>query len=177
MKLNAQPLTDALILWWDQWDPLPADAEYELHCEDQKPEQGGKRRAGQENAADQSAERRVYAASTYRLCLYARGTLLAEGCFETRKETRVHDVRDYGAVGDGKTLNTSALQSAMDACGKDEEVLIPAGVFLTGGLRLHSDMRLRIAPGAELRGTDRPEDRRKRIPRSTSPEEPDRGIS
>ena len=171
MKLNAQPLTDALILWWDQWDPLPADAEYELHCEDQKPEQGGKRRAGQENAADQSAERRVYAgrrthftledlapASAYRLCLYAGGTLLAEGCFETRKETRVHDVRDYGAVGDGKTLNTSALQSAMDACGKDEEVLIPAGVFLTGGLRLHSDMRLRIAPGAELRGTDRPED-------------------
>src|SRR4051812_15232639 len=42
---------------------------------------------------------------------------------------RVFNVRDFGAQGDGKTLDTEAIQKAIDACGKDQggTVLIPGG--------------------------------------------------
>lgn len=46
----------------------------------------------------------------------------------------------YFAVGDGKTLNTAALQKAMDDCKENECVYFPAGIYMTGALRLHSNM-------------------------------------
>src|SRR5690349_12176401 len=53
---------------------------------------------------------------------------------------RIYNVRDYGAKGDGKTLDTAAIQSAIDACYHDKggKVLIPAGDFLSGTLELKS---------------------------------------
>ena len=59
----------------------------------------------------------------------------------------------YNAVGDGKTLNTHALQKAFDACGKGQRVYFPAGDYMTGSLRLHSDMELYLDEGAILHGT------------------------
>lgn len=64
----------------------------------------------------------------------------------------------YCAAGDGKTLNTAALQKALDDCKKGQTVYIPAGVFLTGALRLHSDMELYLEEGAVLLGTEDPKD-------------------
>ena len=32
----------------------------------------------------------------------------------------IYDIRTYGAVPDGTTLNTAAIQSAIDACGAAE---------------------------------------------------------
>ncbi len=69
----------------------------------------------------------------------------------------------YYAVGDGKTLNTAAIQAAIDDCAAGECVLIPEGVFLTGALNLHSDMELCIVSGGEIRGSERPEDYLPRI--------------
>lgn len=69
----------------------------------------------------------------------------------------------YYAVGDGKTLNTLALQQAFDDCKADEAVYLPAGVFLTGALRMHSDMELYLEEGAVLQGTDEVEDYLPRI--------------
>ena len=69
----------------------------------------------------------------------------------------------YNAVGDGKTLNTKAIQSAIDDCPKDGCVMIPSGTFMTGALRLHSDMELYLAKGAVLQGTSNPEDYLPRI--------------
>ena len=82
----------------------------------------------------------------------------------TARVRRALDVRRFGARGDGKVMDTQALQAAIDACGPEEEVWLPAGVCLTGALRLHSDMAMRIDPGAVLRGGDRPEDYEPRIP-------------
>src|ERR1022692_1896737 len=47
---------------------------------------------------------------------------------------RIYDIRDFGAKGDGVTLDTKALQSAIDACNKDQggTVLVPAGTFVIG---------------------------------------------
>ena len=64
----------------------------------------------------------------------------------------------YLAVGDGKTLNTKYLQKAIDDCKAGEYVYIPEGVFLTGALRLHSNMELYIDKGAVLQGTENPVD-------------------
>lgn len=69
----------------------------------------------------------------------------------------------YYASGDGKSLNTDRIQQAIDDCGKGECVYFPKGIYLTGALRLHSDMELYLEEGALLQGTDEPEDYLPRI--------------
>lgn len=81
----------------------------------------------------------------------------------TTPQRRRLDVRRYGAVGDGKAMETSALQAALDACRSGEEVYLPAGVYRTGALRLHSNMALHLAEGAVLQGSSNPEDYTPRI--------------
>jgi polygalacturonase len=70
----------------------------------------------------------------------------------------VLSVLDFGAKGDGTTLNTKALQAAIDACPANGVVLIPKGVFLSGALFLKSDMTLLIASGGVLKGSANPSD-------------------
>src|SRR6266403_5621653 len=69
---------------------------------------------------------------------------------------RVYNIRDFGAVGDGKTLNTSPVQAAIDACNRDQggTVLVPAGVFAIGTVEMKSDVTLHIAAQGKLLGTD-----------------------
>ncbi len=59
----------------------------------------------------------------------------------------------YNAVGDGKTLNTLSIQKAIDACGENECVFIPNGVYMSGALFLHSDMEIYLEENAVLQGT------------------------
>ncbi|MCD7807003.1 MAG: glycoside hydrolase family 28 protein, partial [Lachnospiraceae bacterium] len=56
------------------------------------------------------------------------------------------------AKGDGQTMNTAALQKAFDDCPAGGAVYFPAGTYLTGALRLHSDMELYLDEGAVLQG-------------------------
>ena len=64
----------------------------------------------------------------------------------------------YNATGDGKTLNTRAIQQAINDCKAGECVYIPEGDFMTGSLYLHSDMELYLEKGAILHGTTCVED-------------------
>lgn len=68
---------------------------------------------------------------------------------------RVYNVRDFGAKGDGKTLDTQALQAAIDACHRDRggTVLVPAGVFPTGTVEMKSNVTLHIAAQGTLLGS------------------------
>ena len=69
--------------------------------------------------------------------------------------TKIYIVGDYGAIGDGKTLDTAAIQSAIDKCFHDKggTVLIPAGDFLSGTLQLKSNITLHIASTGKLWGS------------------------
>jgi polygalacturonase len=59
----------------------------------------------------------------------------------------IYNIRDFGAKGDGKTLDTVAVQSAIDTCNKEQggTVLVPAGVFVIGTVELKSNVTLHIA--------------------------------
>ena len=65
------------------------------------------------------------------------------------------NVHDFGAVGDGKTKDTAAIQKAIDTGGM---VYFPSGVYLSGTLYLKSNGGLDLAPGAVLLASPDKED-------------------
>lgn len=71
----------------------------------------------------------------------------------TKPAPEIFNITQYGAQGDGKTLNTQAIQKAIDACTEGGMVYIPKGVFLTGAIFLKGDMTLFIEEGGKLLGS------------------------
>jgi polygalacturonase len=68
---------------------------------------------------------------------------------------RVYNIRDFGAKGDGTTLDTLAVQAAIDACAGDGggTVLVPAGRFHIGTIELKSNVTLHLAAAGTLLGS------------------------
>ena len=64
-------------------------------------------------------------------------------------------VYDYGAAGDGKKLDTAAIQSAIDSCAKagGGKVYLHNGTFLSGTIHLKSNVSLCIEAGVTLLGS------------------------
>ena len=88
------------------------------------------------------------------------GQTLFDANISTLAKKNVIDVSKapYNAVGDGTTLNTTAIQKAIDDCTENSRVYIPKGTFLTGALNLHSNMELYLEEGAILQGSINRED-------------------
>ena len=65
---------------------------------------------------------------------------------------KTFNVQDYGAIGDGKALDTAAIQKAVDAASHagGGTVLVPAGNFLTGPFKLASDINFHLDNGAVI---------------------------
>ena len=65
------------------------------------------------------------------------------------------DVRYYGAVGDGITLNTRAIQDAIDTCGQQGggKVIVSDGVYVTGTIHMRSYVELCIEGNAVLKAS------------------------
>jgi polygalacturonase len=64
----------------------------------------------------------------------------------------VFNIKDYGATGDGHTLDTKGINNAIAACVKagGGTVLVPPGTFVTGTFRLFSNINLFLSPGAVI---------------------------
>jgi polygalacturonase len=79
-----------------------------------------------------------------------------ENCASPPSSDVVVNVKDKGAVGDGRADDTAAIQAAIDAvAGTRGTVLVPDGVYMVNAvkenLNLKSDMTLKLADGAVLK--------------------------
>lgn len=65
------------------------------------------------------------------------------------------NVCNFGAAGDGKTLDTRAIQQAIDRCSLfgGGVVVVPEGEYLTGAIALRSNTTLHLEKGAVIRGS------------------------
>ncbi|MDI9433805.1 MAG: glycoside hydrolase family 28 protein [Planctomycetota bacterium] len=74
---------------------------------------------------------------------------------QTRPDkTETFNVTDYGAVADGRTLNTRAIQAAIDACAaKGGVVTFGPGAYLTGSIFVKGGVTLCIDEGVEILGS------------------------
>ncbi len=73
---------------------------------------------------------------------------------------RSFDVTSFGADENGKNDSTEAIQKAIDQAHQagGGRVTVPEGVFLSGALRLKSNVDLHIAKGAVIKFSQNPED-------------------
>src|SRR5512146_15582 len=74
---------------------------------------------------------------------------------EHHRKMHGNSVRDFGAKGDGATLDAGAIQAAIDACTVmgGGIVFFPPGNYLTGTINLKDNVTLHVGPGAWLLGS------------------------
>jgi polygalacturonase len=63
---------------------------------------------------------------------------------------RIFNITDYGAVGDGQTMNTEAFRRTINACSNagGGTVVVPPGLWLTGPIELKSRINFHVERGA-----------------------------
>jgi polygalacturonase len=81
--------------------------------------------------------------------------IIAISAIACHNQTTSFNILDFGATGDGKTMNTKAINKAVGKCnGKGGgTVVIPAGTFVSGTIVLLSNVNLHLDPGAILIGS------------------------
>jgi len=86
--------------------------------------------------------------------LLCAASLLAQAQTTAGSSPAVYSVRDFGARGDGKTLDSPAINRAIAAAAAagGGTVYFPAGTYLSGSIHLQSNIHLDIAAGAALLG-------------------------
>ena len=80
--------------------------------------------------------------------------------FSTLATAQEHNIVSYGAIADGTTLNTIAIQHAIDKAHAQGggRVVIPKGRFLSGSIVLKSGVELHLEKNAVLLGSSNPDD-------------------
>ncbi|MCC9019630.1 glycoside hydrolase family 28 protein [Flavobacterium lipolyticum] len=78
--------------------------------------------------------------------------LIVKSISKTRFLDKTYNVNDFGAVADGKTLNTLAFEKAIKACAQNGggKVLIPDGKYVTGAIHLENNVNLHLDDHAEV---------------------------
>ena len=80
------------------------------------------------------------------------GTAVAAGAASPAKR---YVITDSGAVGDGQTLNTKAIQSVIDRCASSGGgvVVVPKGIFMSGALFFKPGVNLLVEKEGVLKGS------------------------
>jgi len=87
------------------------------------------------------------------VALPALGVTFAQGSeTDGSSAASYFNIVDYGAVGDGKTICTPAIQKAIDGCAASGggKVIIPTGRFLTNAIFLRSNVHIEVLAGGIL---------------------------
>lgn len=142
-----------IILYWDFNDKKTKNEQYYVYINSEFIKNTNKTHITLRNISTKIVDVEIFTDETKKELFYKK-------TFIMRKKPVFKDVTSepYNAVGDGKTLNTTALQMAIDDCKENECIYIPKGIYLTGALTLHSNMELYIDENAVLQGTDNPKD-------------------
>lgn len=76
-------------------------------------------------------------------------------CACTKPKPNFYNITDYGAKGDSISLNTAAIQKALDAAyhAGGGTVIIPPGIFISGTIFIKSHTTLLVEAGAKLLGS------------------------
>ena len=82
--------------------------------------------------------------------------------FESFAQQRTFNISDYGAIADAKTINTAAIQKAINACNENGggTVYVPSGTYITGTFSLKSNINLYLENGAIVKGSSNLKDYR-----------------
>lgn len=99
-----------------------------------------------------------------KLTLYGILALLSWPCAKVKaqdepspakSENQETPITQFGAVGDGKTLNTEAIQKAIDQVSEKGggTILVPEGMFLSGAIFLKPGVNLHLAENSVLKGS------------------------
>jgi polygalacturonase len=64
-------------------------------------------------------------------------------------------ITDHGAIGDSKTINTKAIQKAVDVCASKGggTLVVPQGTFVSGSIFLKQGVNLLVEKGGVLKGS------------------------
>jgi hypothetical protein len=108
------------------------------------------RRRGSQGPGEFPKSRRLSGASSRPYARYARFRRAAPP-----GQPRHRPVARFGAVGDGRTLNTASIQDGIDklSASGGGSLVIPEGVFLSGALFLKTGVELHLDKGAVLKGS------------------------
>ena len=155
--LNIRCTEDYAVLYWDKPAAAPRGAEYTVSLNGEA--------IGRTDKTHFTIEGLSYG-STFRVDVVSGSYCVGSATLQFGQEKHRIDITaaPYFCRGDGQLLNTDNLQRAINDCGPDDILYIPAGDFLTGALRLHSDLEIYLAKGAVLQGTANIHDYAPRIP-------------
>ena len=99
--------------------------------------------------------KKVFILSAITIMLFLSAFILPQ-----TKTAKRYLITDFSAKGDSSTLNTKAIQTAIEQCAAKGGgvVIVPKGIFISGALFLKKGVNLEIEKGGVLKGSINPED-------------------